>query len=212
MPVNRSAIILVHGRGGSPGDFSAFQLQLRQHIDLFPIRYLTPDAPRYPFEDDGVKDNNALSLFKAGVEELNQEIQAQIDRGIPASQIALVGFAQGANLILGAVAAPNLLKVKIAGCFVVAGYCPLVIQEYLNSIQENISSEEKVSDIPVVHFHGTKDPVVPLEKAIAAKEYFEGKLGFTNYKLVEIEDGKHTLSPKVNTLLIDELPGLFGSQ
>lgn len=200
--VNRSALILIHGRGGSPGDWSAFQLQLRQHIDLFPVRYLIPDAPRFPFEDEGEKDKNALSLFTAGVAELKREIQGQIERGIPASQIALVGFAQGANLVLGAAA---VLDIKIAGFFVISGYCPAVIKDYL---KDPSVVQATNLDTPIYHFHGSLDGAIPFEKAVTTSEFVKS-LGFTKYNLIEIQDGKHNISPGVCSKLIDELPVLF---
>lgn len=210
--VNRSALILIHGRGGSPGDWGPFQLQLRQHVNLFPVRYLTPDAPSYPFDDEGEKDKNALTLFTAGVEELKREVEAQMERGIPASQIALVGFDQGAGLVLGAAA---LFDFKIGGFFVISGHVAGIIHDHLKSVHKDDAAGDDASkggannDTPVFHLHGTADGIVPFEKAKATADFYKS-LGFTQYNLVEIPDGKHSISPVVCGKLIEELPILFG--
>lgn len=203
--VNRSALILIHGRGGNPGDWGPFQMQLRQHVDLFPVRYLTPDAPPYPFDDEGERDRNALTLFNAGVEELKREIESQVQRGIPLSQIALVGFAQGANLVLGAAAT---LDIKIGGFFIFSGYLPNLIQDHLKENDGKAFSKSNL-DTPIYHFHGTSDNAIPIAKATQTAEFING-LGFTQYKLNEIPDGKHSISPVACTELIKELPVLFG--
>lgn len=213
--VQRSALILLHGRHGSPGDFGPFQMQLRQHVDLFPVRYLTPDAPAYPFEDSGARDKNAGALFTAGVREVAREVAEQAARGVPLERIAVIGLDAGANLVLGIAAATAAgaggLEHEIGGYFALGGYLPEAMRLAVAEGAEGADSATTAggSATPIFQYHGTQDGVVTLAQARETAAWFQDH-GFTGYRLEEIEGGKHQVGPDVWAKVIAKLPALFG--
>ena len=127
-PINRSALIFIHDQAGSPGDWSAFQTQLRSSTDLFPVRYLTPDAPAGAYLD------TRECFLQAGAN-VRQEIEAQRERGIPLQRIGVVAYGTAATLVLGLAAAGELPAVG-AVYAVSAGPLPPFLVEALASATE----------------------------------------------------------------------------
>lgn len=205
--VQKSALILIHGRNGSPADFSSFQMLLRQDMELFPVRYITPDAPPYPFEDSGEQDKNAESLFKRGIKEIQYEINQQLERGIPLERIGLVGVDAGANFILGVAAATAAgvgLEKNPGVYFVSGGYLP-------DAIKNVVAEGDKKASSPslIFQYHGSDDKTVPIAKAQETAAWFEER-GFSGYKFKEIEKERHNTGPATWKSIIEEIPGLFG--
>jgi predicted esterase len=96
------AMILLHGRGSSPGNI----LSLTQYFDAkdmaiaapaathhtwYPTSFLAPESENQPWLD------SALALVQGTLQQME-------DRGIPAEKIYLLGFSQGACLALESVA------------------------------------------------------------------------------------------------------------
>ncbi len=93
-----ATVILAHGRGGSAADM----LHLARDIAVPGIAFLAPQAPRgswYPFSFLAPFDDNEPDLsFALGT------VGAMLDRvdrsGISAEGVVLLGFSQGARLVL----------------------------------------------------------------------------------------------------------------
>ena len=93
----RVVVIMAHGRGASPRDI----LSLRHEIDHPGITYLAPAAAGntwYPhsFLEDKSLNEPGLSSGLHVIGQLVDDVEA---RGIPRSQIVLLGFSQGACLV-----------------------------------------------------------------------------------------------------------------
>lgn len=94
----RLTAILVHGRGGSADDM----LSLAREFELDDVAYLAPQAAGrswYPYSFLSPIAKNEPGLT-SGLQVLKDSI-ADLERaGIPASQVVLAGFSQGACLAL----------------------------------------------------------------------------------------------------------------
>jgi predicted esterase len=93
-----AAVILVHGRGGTATDM----LHLARDVALPGVAFLAPQAPRgswYPFSFLApLRDNEPdLSAALDTVGSLFDQVSAS---DIPADRVALLGFSQGACLVL----------------------------------------------------------------------------------------------------------------
>jgi predicted esterase len=93
-----AAVIMVHGRGGSPEDMLGLAAELK-HPDL---AYVAPQAANhtwYPYSFLAPTEQNEPWLSSAL--ELLGDLVAHLDAGgIPAERIVLLGFSQGACLSL----------------------------------------------------------------------------------------------------------------
>jgi predicted esterase len=94
----RLAVILVHGRGGSPDDVLALADELR----LSDVAYVAPSAAGgtwYPYSFLAPIDTNEPGL-SSGLGVLARSIDTLAQQGIPPERVALLGFSQGACLSL----------------------------------------------------------------------------------------------------------------
>lgn len=169
----KSAIIILHGLGASATDFVpvARQWDLRAVGD---VRYVFPDAPVRPVTVNGGmsmpawydilgvdlvrrEDEPSLRESAAAVQEL---IDREVARGIPASRIVLGGFSQGcAMTLLVGLRAPQ----RLAGLLGMSGYLPLAATTAAERSQAN-------RDVPVFLGHGRMDPVVPYARGTATRD------------------------------------------
>ena len=94
----RAAVVLVHGRGASATDI----LDLAAELDFPGLAYLAPDAAGHtwypysflaPIEQNQPWLDSALSL-------LGETVKRVTTAGIPRSELAIVGFSQGACLAI----------------------------------------------------------------------------------------------------------------
>lgn len=102
----RAAVVLVHGRGGSPEDMLGLAAALARGPDhpegLDAVAWMAPRAPGhtwypYGFMEPMERNQPALDRSLAAVGSAVGELEAE---GIPVERIALVGFSQGACLSL----------------------------------------------------------------------------------------------------------------
>ena len=111
--------------------------------------------------------------------------------GIPLEQTILAGFSQG-----GAMALDIGGQLPLAGQIILSGY-------------SHGSVPVPVSPRPVMMVHGTFDPVVPIEKAYAAKEALEQQSQRVHFE--EITMG-HEILPSVMRAMADFCEDLRQSQ
>lgn len=174
------AIIWLHGLGADGSDFVPMVGQF-QAAGCPPIRFIFPHAPMMPVTvNNGYvmrawydilgadltrrEDEAGVRASQAAIEEL---IAAQIARGIASERILLAGFSQGCAMTLQTgLRYPQ----KLAGMLCLSGYLPL---------SGAVAAERSPAnqDTPIFMAHGTMDPVVPLDRAVAARVSLEG-LGY----------------------------------
>jgi len=180
-PEPTASIIVLHGLGADGNDF----VPIAQELDLDavgPIRYVFPHAPVRPVTiNNGYRmrawyDILGLDLVRredeAGLRESQVAIEGliarEVERGIPASRIVLMGFSQGCAMTL----MTGLRHAeKLAGLVGLSGYLPLL---------EKTEAERHAANAqtPIFMAHGLQDPIVPLARAQASREALE-KLGYS---------------------------------
>jgi predicted esterase len=92
----RRAVILVHGRGGSPEDI----LGLAKELNVQDAAYLAPAAAGrtwYPLSFLAPIDQNEPAMSSA-LRMLARLVDMLTDQGVPADRIMILGFSQGACL------------------------------------------------------------------------------------------------------------------
>jgi len=91
---------------------------------------------------------------------MNQLIEREIERGVPARRIVIAGFSQGcAMALMTGLRFPE----RLAGIMGLSGYLPLAAALAAERSPAN-------ADVPVFLAHGTRDGVVPLPRAIASRD------------------------------------------
>jgi len=169
-PDPRFAIIWMHGLGADGSDFVPIVNELA--LPRGPVRFVFPHAPLQPvtinggyvmraWYDIGYQDLT-LKEDEKGVREsqqtIEQLVQRETARGIPAGRIVLAGFSQG-----GAIALQTALRypVRLAGVLALSTYLPLPDRLVFERSEPN-------QDLPIFMAHGIEDPIVPLKLSQAS--------------------------------------------
>jgi phospholipase/carboxylesterase len=172
-----SSVIVLHGLGTTGRDFAPLVTEL----DLSaagPVRFVFPDAPlRQVSVNSGepmsawydprpvAAETGAISTQdEEGLRASREVVQALIDReaarGVPPEHVVLLGFSQGAVMVLMAgLRAPQ----RLAGLIVLSGYLPL-------SIATDAEASVANRDVPIFMAHGRQDPVVVPSRAEASRD------------------------------------------
>ncbi len=175
-----ASVIWMHGLGADGHDF----------VDVVPelglparpgVRFVFPHAPMRPVTINGgyvmrawydIRDDGGVRREDAaGVRASRKAIEALIarekERGVPAAAIVLAGFSQG-----GAMALHTALRhpERLAG--VMALSCSLPLAEALAA-----EAAPANRDVPIFMAHGTHDPMIPMARALRARETLAG-LGY----------------------------------
>jgi phospholipase/carboxylesterase len=169
----RHAVIWLHGLGADGNDFPPIVPELGLDPALA-IRWVFPHAPSIPVTLNGGMVMPAWYDIRAGdlrlrhdevgirrsAERVARRIEHEEERGVPASRLVLAGFSQG-----GALAAHVALRwrARLAGLVCLSTY--LVLEETLAAEQSPANA-----DLPVFQAHGTLDPMVHLERGVAARD------------------------------------------
>ena len=168
-----ASVIVCHGLGADGTDF----LPMADEIDLGaigPVRWLLPRTKVRPVTING---DHAMRAWydilgneltrredEAGLRDafadVQQLIEREITRGVPARRIVLAGFSQGCAITLGAgLRSPH----RLAGLAGLSGYLPLA---------DHTAAErsEAMRDAPIFLAHGKRDGVVPLARGAASRD------------------------------------------
>jgi phospholipase/carboxylesterase len=175
-----ASVIWMHGLGADGHDF----------VDVVPelglparpgVRFVFPHAPMRPVtinggyvmrawydirDDGGVRREDAAGV-RASQKAIEALIAREKERGVPAAAIVLAGFSQG-----GAMALHTALRhpERLAG--VMALSCSLPLAEALAA-----EAAPANRDVPIFMAHGTHDPMIPMARALRARETLAG-LGY----------------------------------
>lgn len=167
----RATVIVLHGLGADGNDF----VPVCRRLDLDavgPVRFVLPDAPERAITRNGgyvmrawfdlfapgsgIEDEDGVRASQALVEAL---IAREVERGVPASRIVLMGFSQGCAMAL----VTGLRHAqRLAGVVALSGYLPLAAATAHERSAAN-------GDLPVFMAHGTQDGVVVIDRALAAR-------------------------------------------
>ena len=168
-----ATVLILHGLGADGRDF----VPVAEQLDLSsigPIRFLFPNAPVIPVSINGGYQMPAwYDILGADItarqdekgmrqtqDSINQLIEREIERGIPARRIVIAGFSQGcAMALMTGLRFPE----RLAGIMGLSGYLPLAAALAAERSPDN-------ADVPVFLAHGTRDGVVPLPRAIASRD------------------------------------------
>lgn len=172
-----ASIIVLHGLGADGNDF----VPIARELDLSSIgvvRYVFPSAPVRP-----VSLNNGYPMpawydihpqpadaslprqeDEAGLREaagwVQQLIDREVQRGVPAHRIVLMGFSQGcAMTLMAGLRAPH----RLAGLAGLSGYLPLAA-----SLAAEASATNR--DVPVFLAHGSEDDIVVPQRGEATRD------------------------------------------
>ena len=168
-----ASVIILHGLGADGTDF----LPMCDQLDLTaigPVRYLLPRAPVRPVTINGGHRMRAWydvlgaqldkredeTGLRATMRQVQQLIDREVARGIPARRIVLGGFSQGcAMTLLAGLRYPQ----RLAGLLGMSGYLPLAASTAADRHAAN-------ADVPVFLAHGQRDGVIGLDRAVASRD------------------------------------------
>ena len=168
-----ATVLILHGLGADGRDF----VPVAEQLDLSsigPVRFLFPNAPVIPVTINGGYQMPAwYDILGADItarqdekgmrqtqDSMNQLINREIERGIPARRIVIAGFSQGcAMALMTGLRFPE----RLAGIMGLSGYLPLAATLATERSPAN-------ADVPVFLAHGTRDGVVPLPRATASRD------------------------------------------
>jgi lysophospholipase-2 len=189
-----ATVLVLHGLGDSSDGW--IDMAERWARDMPWVKFIVPSAATRPitmnggyqmpgwYDIIGLDDRAGESCD--GIDESIAEIRgimaAENALGIPYSRMMLTGFSQGGALSLFA-GLQMPVEQKLGGILVMSGYCPGYSKFKLTPGLE---------DVPLMHCHGTSDPVVRHEWAVKTKGHVES-LGFRNYELKNYRGMAHSV-------------------
>ena len=173
----RASVIILHGLGADGTDFLPMADELKLGA-IGPVRYLFPRAPVRPVTLNGGHPMRAwydilgADLVRredeAGVREsiaaVQQLIDREVARGMPANRIVLAGFSQGCAITLGA---GLRHRESLGGLAGLSGYLPLAATTAAERHSANAAT-------PLFLAHGRNDGMVPLARGVAARDLLQG--------------------------------------
>ncbi len=179
-PAPTAAVIWMHGLGADGNDFAPIVREL-DLTGCHGIRFVFPHAETMPVTInngyvmrawydilgmDLVRREDAQGL-RASQLRINDLIEREIERGIPAKRIVLAGFSQGCAMTLQTgLRYPQ----PLAGLMCLSGYLPLAdtIAEERHAANQNV---------PIFMAHGRGDGVVLINRAEASRDHLKS-LGY----------------------------------
>ncbi|CAM5199474.1 carboxylesterase [Oligella ureolytica] len=175
------SVIWMHGLGANANDFVPVPPYFRLPKNLN-IRFVFPNAPAIPVTinngyvmpawydiltmDIGGKREDEAGIRKS-IEDINALIEREIERGIPAENIFLIGFSQGSAMALSTgLRYPK----KLGGIVGLSGYLPI--------LEKTADEREPANqDTPILMVHGSLDQVVQVSRGEQSRDHLK-ELGY----------------------------------
>ena len=172
----RATVIILHGLGADGTDFLPMADELKLGA-VGPVRYLFPRAPVRPVTLNGghpmrawydilgsdiVRREDEAGL-RESIADVQQLIDREVARGMPAHRIVLAGFSQGSAITLGA---GLRHRERLAGMAGLSGYLPLAATTAAERHSANAAT-------PLFLAHGRNDGMVPLARGVAARDLLQ---------------------------------------
>jgi phospholipase/carboxylesterase len=168
-----TTLLVLHGLGADGNDFVPFCEEL-DLAALGAVRFLFPHAPIRPVTINGgyamrawydilgtetqrLEDEAGLRQSRLAIEQL---LEREKSRGIPASRIVVAGFSQGCAMAL----LTGLRHAeRLGGIVGMSGYLPL---------REQTEAERSPAnrDVPIFLAHGQFDPMIVMPRAKASRD------------------------------------------
>lgn len=197
-------VVICHGLGDTAEGFADVAENMADQLPH--VKFVLPTAPTQPvtmnmgmpmpswYDIVGLdeRSNEKCAGIDASIATLHSILRTEHETtGLPYSRMVLGGFSQGGALSLfTGLSLPT--KEKLAGIVLMSGYLPGAGQFKLTPGLEST---------PVMHCHGTADPLVRFDMATKSKERVTG-LGVTDYTLKSYAGMQHTVLPKeINDVL-----------
>lgn len=172
-PSPLATVIVLHGLGADGNDF----VPIAQELDLSavgPVRFVFPHAPVIPVTiNNGYRmrawyDILGMDLVKREDEEglrrslgeIEELLEREEGRGMPAHRIVLAGFSQGCAMAL---MTGLRHRQRLAGIVGMSGYLPLAPSTAAERSDANALT-------PIFLGHGTEDNVVPAGRGRASRD------------------------------------------
>ena len=159
----RHAVIWLHGLGADGNDFAPIVPELVDP-NWPPLRFVFPHAPVRPITINGGApmrawyDISGLEIaqrqdeagIRASIGQLDELIEREIARGVPAQNIFLAGFSQGGAIVL---AGGIRHAQRLGGIIALSTYLPMA---------EKTDAEASAAnrDVPIFMAHGMLDPTI----------------------------------------------------
>ena len=175
------SVIWMHGLGANANDFVPVPPYFRLPENLN-IRFVFPNAPAIPVTinngyvmpawydiltmDIGGKREDEAGIRKS-IEDINKLIEREIERGIPAKNIFLIGFSQGSAMALST---GLRYSKKLGGIVGLSGYLPILEQ----TADERAPANQ---DTPILMIHGSLDQVVQVSRGEESRDHLR-ELGY----------------------------------
>ncbi len=171
------SVIWLHGLGASGHDFEPIVPEL-QLLNRPGVRFIFPHAPVRPITVNGGAsmrgwyDITSLDFSQreqdiegtmASFTAVDDLIQNEIARGVPASNIILAGFSQGGAVALFTALTHDL---ELGGVLAMSAYLPLQEQ-----VKEKLTANKR--NIPLMLAHGTQDDVINIVHAQNSRDFLQ---------------------------------------
>jgi len=175
-----ATIVILHGLGADGNDF----VPIAQELDLAeagPVRFVFPHAPVIPVTinngyrmpawydilgmDRGTREDEAG--LRKSMNEIEEVLEREKRRGIPADRIVLAGFSQGCAMAL---MTGVRHKDRLAGIVGMSGYLPLAQATARERSDANALT-------PIFLGHGQQDNVVDIARGKASRDALQS-LGY----------------------------------
>jgi phospholipase/carboxylesterase len=181
-PEPTASVIILHGLGADGNDFVPFCKELKLG-GIGPVRFVLPSAPEIPVSINGgyvmrawydILPTTDLARredeggLRQSLQLVNALIEREIERGVPASRIVLMGFSQGCAMTL---MTGLRFGQRLAGLVALSGYLPLLPTTAAERSDAN-------ADVPIFMAHGLQDNVVLMSRGEAARDQLQA-LGYS---------------------------------
>lgn len=201
-------LIVLHGLGDTGSGWTFLASELQNESCFASTKFIFPNAPHIPITanngmhmpgwfdikewDPHMKQFDTKGYIKS-LKEVEKYVQEELANGIPAENIIIGGFSQGAALSLGS--ALNLQE-KIGGFFALSGFINTGIKDVIWNNDETKKSKSCNLNTPIFHGHGNWDPVVSIEKGRDSRKYLTDDCQFKDYKFHEYAHLEHSVAPQ----------------
>lgn len=193
-----AAIVISHGLGDTAEGWADVAEHLASKLPY--IKFILPTAPTQPVTMNGgypmpswyditgldVRSNEQCEGIFDSRDTIRKLLAEEHARGLPYSRMMVGGFSQGGALSIFVGLQMPSVQEKLAGIVAMSGYLPGEKQFHLT---------EGLGDTPVLHCHGTADPVVRHELAGMSKAMLESK-GVSNYTIKSYPGMMHSACPE----------------
>jgi len=204
-----ATMIIAHGLGDTADGFEDVAEQLARQFPY--VKFILPTATRRKvtinmgavmpawYDIIGIDERSAEQCD--GIDEsrnrILQIIEQEVSRGVPYNRIVLCGFSMGGALSLFTGLQTEVHK-RVAGIVCLSGYLPAASSFKLTPGFE---------DLPVLHCHGTSDPMVQYSMAEKTRDKIVGH-GATKYVLKGFPC-QHTVVPQELAEVVQFLAGVI---